>query len=271
MNISGINYYLDVKTLSMVGGSSAGAQPKYFKDGYWYKLDHGGRQGYSEYLSSIVLSCSNISNYVTYENCQVNGKPGCRSKNFLGKEEILYSLETIYMIYTGESISQKVAALPDAKSRIDFVTSWVQDKTRIDLTDYFSKILTLDMLIVNTDRHFHNIGIIGNPEEGTFREAPIFDNGDALLCMAERIWPTLEENISHACARTFSSNFEYQAYVAGFGMKLDYDLLSTKLNKEPPSYSLSVLQHQIEKCRDYIPDEKISRTKKPLKKKGKSL
>jgi len=270
MIMSGIGYYLDDKTLSMVVGSAAGEQPKFYKDGYWYKLDHGGKQGYSEYLASVVLSCSNIDNYVTYELCKINGKSGCRSKNFLEKDEVFYSLETLYMICTGQNLTNDTAMKPDVKDKMDFVIGWTKEQTRLDLTDYFSKMLSFDMLIVNTDRHFHNIGIIGNPEKGTYREAPIFDNGDAFLCTSERNWPTMEENIAHACSRTFAANFEYQAYVAGLGLKLDYDLLRKKLENEPPSYSLKVLKHQLESQRDLIPDEKI---KAPQKRniKGKSI
>lgn len=266
--MTGINYSLDTKTLNMVGGSTAGAQPKYYNDGYFYKLDHGGKQGYSEYLASVVLSCSNIDNYVTYEQCTINNRPGCRSRNFLGREDVLYSLETLYMIYTGKSISDEIALLPDAQTRLDFLVTWIGERTGLDLTEYFAKMLSLDMLIVNTDRHFHNIGIICNPEEGTFREAPIFDNGEAFLCTAERTLPTIEENISSACSRTISGNFEIQAVTAGLKMELDYTALEKKLCGEPPSYTLRVLRHQLEKYRDYIPDRKMSKTRKTVKKRA---
>ncbi len=44
----------------MVAGSSIGTQKKYYEKGYWYKQNHVGFEGVSEYLASKVLSCSNI-------------------------------------------------------------------------------------------------------------------------------------------------------------------------------------------------------------------
>lgn len=33
----------------------------------------------------IMVSCSNIHEYVEYERCKINGKEGCRSANFLSE------------------------------------------------------------------------------------------------------------------------------------------------------------------------------------------
>ncbi len=57
MNIK--EYKLSPQALVMVQGSSKGTQPKYYENGYWYKVNQCGYEGLSEYLVSKVLECSN--------------------------------------------------------------------------------------------------------------------------------------------------------------------------------------------------------------------
>ena len=68
------DYKLSARAIVMVAGSSQGTQPKYYDKGYWYKDDYSGYEGKAEYLSSLVLSCSNINDYVRYDECMINGK-----------------------------------------------------------------------------------------------------------------------------------------------------------------------------------------------------
>lgn len=72
-------------------GTSEGTQIKYKKDGFWYKQDNRGNEGLTEYLVSGLLKYSTLeaSEYVTYEKGLINGKTGCRSRDFLKKEEEL--------------------------------------------------------------------------------------------------------------------------------------------------------------------------------------
>lgn len=52
------NYKLSAEAIVMISGSSAGTQPKYYENGYWYKTDRMGYEGTAEHLMSVVLSCS---------------------------------------------------------------------------------------------------------------------------------------------------------------------------------------------------------------------
>ena len=72
-------------------GTSEGTQEKYFKDGFWYKLDKNGSEGLVEYLVSGLLSFSDLlpDEYVVYETGTINGRSGCRSRNFLKSGEEL--------------------------------------------------------------------------------------------------------------------------------------------------------------------------------------
>ena len=92
-------YVLSPQALVMVQGSSKGTQPKYYEKGFWYKVNNLGYEGYSEYLVSKVLECSNVDSYVKYEQCTINGRAGCRSKSFI--REYRVGLLNVFITNTG--------------------------------------------------------------------------------------------------------------------------------------------------------------------------
>lgn len=105
------NYNLDEKYSFSCKTVSKGMQKKYFKDGWYYKLDRGGREGVREWLTSCVLKCSSLtsSDYVKYEACNINGKPGCRSYAFLKEGESFIPMCAMYILWflfwTGDCFS----------------------------------------------------------------------------------------------------------------------------------------------------------------------
>lgn len=239
--------------------SSRGSQIKFYKDNYWYKIDESGPEGTAEYLTTIVLKHSNLapSKYVSYELCDIDygGKiqKGCRSKNFLHDKGIFISYDRIYNSMTGRNLSEDIIPLSDPKERIDFVCDVVKDFTDLDSHEQISRILTLDMLTLNTDRHFHNIGVIMDTQTGEFRHAPIFDNGAAFLCNYTRNPPSLPiDDIdvhSNIFGRPFSPDLEYQAVCAGLSMRFDFKGIQDELLSHPElieSRPAKILMHQIE-------------------------
>lgn len=253
-----IDYQLTTEAISMLQGSSKGTQPKYYDQGFWYKVNRVGYEGLSERLISIVLRYSNIQNFVEYEQCMINGRAGCRSKNFLQKGESFISFQRLYELYTGENLQEKMIMFSRVEDRIDFVKDFIITHTGFDCSKYLSEILTLDMLTLNTDRHFNNLGLIVNADKDLYSAAPIFDNGNALLSDWEKFSEdTIEENIDLAHSQPFSSNFGMQATCAGFGLALDYKALMAQLSHEPDSRALQVLLYQLERCRNMIPDLQI--------------
>lgn len=239
-------YILSPKALVMVSGSSKGTQPKFYSEGYWYKQNIVGYEGLSEYLVSRLLSCSDCKNYVAYEQCQINGKPGCRSKSFLGEGGQFMSFQKLYEIYTGQNLTDKIRLIPEVRDRIVFVVDYVRDMTGFDATSYLSKILALDMLTLNTDRHFNNLGLILNSRDNSVREAPIFDNGNSLLSDVNRFEfdLSLEKNLENVYGQPFSASLEAQAAAAGIGLRIDFKKLEETLAVEPESRALNVLKHQ---------------------------
>lgn len=251
------DYTLSAKALVLVQGSSKGTQPKYFDRNFWYKVNQLGYEGKSEYLVSKVLECSNIKDYVKYEECTINGRSGCRSKNFIGENESYISFQRLYKLYTGQNLTDQVRRISEVSDRIGFVIDFVKSNTGLECKDYLSKILALDMLILNTDRHFNNLGIIVNSTKNIYRPAPVFDNGSALLSDWDRFdEEELRDNIDKVIGQPFAANLEVQANAVGIGLKLNYSKLSKELKDMPSSRGLDVLKYQLNRYQNVISEIK---------------
>ena len=120
------------------------------------KQDRIGYEGLAEVLSSQVLMCSNIENYVSYKKCFINNEKGCYSENFLKKNETYSSLQRLYDIYYNRELSDVVQGIENIEDRMQYVLEFVKKVTKLDIKEYLGKMLTFDMLILNTDRHFNN-------------------------------------------------------------------------------------------------------------------
>ncbi len=246
----------EMSTADMVStmGSSKGTQIKFYKDGYWYKIDETGREGLAEFLVSKVLGCSNVpsENYVSYEMCEIelNGKVynGCRSESFLKDNEQYISYDKLYSMYHNQELGGIISLKPDPAARIGFVADFIQSKTGLDIHDYISATLSLDMFTVNPDRHFNNLGVIVNTAEGTYRNPPIFDNGAALLTNISKFPPGI--NIMETCqtivGRPFAASLEYQAVCAGLNLEIDFGKLKKELKSIalPETREIRVLRYQ---------------------------
>lgn len=247
------DYTLGKEFLFLQKTSSKGTQEKYYKDNYWYKIDRCGNEGMAEFLASVVLSYSNIKDFVSYEPCRINGKTGCRSKSFLHEGEEFLTFQNLYSIFQGGSLMNRISEFQDVKERLDFVIEFIKEITGTDVSSYLSCILSLDMLLLNEDRHFHNLGIIKTAE--SYRPAPIFDNGYSLLCDYNRYYPFLTtdeliERADTAAAYPFCGNFELQALAAGFRMKIDYNGLYSALEEITDCREKNILRYQMERYKN---------------------
>ncbi len=251
-------YVLSPQALVMVQGSSKGTQPKYYERGYWYKVNNLGYEGYSEYLVSKVLECSNVDSYVKYEQYTINGRAGCRSKSFIRENESYLSFQRLYDLLTGESLQERIRLISEVADRIGFVRKFVLENTGWDCSMYLSQILALDMLTLNTDRHFNNLGLIVDASTGIYKAAPIFDNGNSLLSDWDRFdEETVGENLEKVYGQPFSASLEMQAREAGIGLMIDYEKLQTVLEKEPVFRGVEVLKYQLKRYHNIITDYKM--------------
>lgn len=235
-----------------------GTQEKYRKDNYYYKINKAGNEGYVEYLVSTVLRHSTLKAdmYVLYEYCTINGAIGCRSKNFLEKDEQFLTISTLHERVTGKTnLSDELMLFRTAGERLNYILKIVEDiGISADLyREYMKIMLQLDWLIMNTDRHVHNYGVIYNNATGEFRTAPIFDNGLSL---------NTNRNSSNVPC-TISGSYEDQIVAFGYpitpAFKIDYKALSKDLNRIEELYGnqreLDILREQLEKCKNVLASE----------------
>lgn len=163
--------------------SNLGYQPKYTSPngGYWYKVDLKGGEALAEVLVSTFLrSC----NYLTFEDfvpynfkyTSVNSFDlrTCVSPNFLQKGEQFISFKDLL-----SQVSQPTEKLVGFESKLDYIDSIFQQTVGQSFREDLLRLLTLDVMFRNTDRHLSNFGII-LASNGSTRFAPIFDNGLAL-------------------------------------------------------------------------------------------
>jgi len=242
------NYSIEEKYCINILSDSDGTQKKYYKDGFWYKIDNVGREGLAEELVSIVLSCSDYQDFVVYERCNINDKLGCRCKTFLENKEQFVSFKTLYDNYLNRNLAEDIRQFETTKERFEFLIQFIKGITNIDVTKYLKATFTLDMLIKNPDRHFGNLGIILK-SDGTFKTAPIFDNGQGLYQNFQMTPPILEpeEKDARLFAATISGSFEQQVISTGVGLKINYEKLYEKLVLCPESIAKNCLYQQLKK------------------------
>ncbi|MCM1084291.1 MAG: hypothetical protein NC309_13030 [Ruminococcus sp.] len=231
-------------------GSSEGTQVKYRKDGYWYKIDKHGEEGLVEYLVSNVLKFStlNADEYVLYDAGTINGKTGCASKDFLKCiEDSFVTFQRIYKNVTGCDLTNTVNNLDTLEERFEFVLNFLNVNMGYDATHYLQKILTVDFLSLNTDRHFNNLGFIVH-KDGTVTDAPIFDNGQGLLNGNVSInkYLSIAENTKRVVARPFSGSHRKMLDYVGVGFDLDVDGAKKWVQEQPQTFYRDVLLYQLE-------------------------
>lgn len=256
------SYELPESNIYHLAGSSEGTQVKFFSDGKWFKQDLNGYEGETEYIVSCLLSCSNISDYVTYERCMINGKSGCVSENFLRENETFITFERLHFSYTGQHMLDVVMIYSDIRERIEYVKKFIKKNTNLDISACLSKIFSVDALTLNYDRHFNNLGIIYDSEKNVFREAPVFDNGAGLLSNVSKfpVFRSIEENSENIAGQPICANLDLQAYYAGITLQIDYEMFENLyIQTLKPSRALLVLKYQLQQKRKIFPDlKKIS-------------
>lgn len=133
------------------------------------------------------------------------------------------------------------------RERADYVLEFFSSHCSLDLSDYFSKIFTLDAVILNEDRHFNNLGIV-RCRDGSYRTAPIFDHGKSLLVGNMSVRPDLElrECVRRTSAQPFSGSFETNKALFGAGFSIDTEKCLRLLSDEPDSFEKKILLYQLQ-------------------------
>lgn len=246
--------------------SSKGNQLKWKDGNLWCKADYTGYEGLAEYTVSELLKNSTLSpeQYVSYQTEQILYKGtiylGCKSLDFLPDGFSLITLERLFHNFYGQSLYQSVFSISDVKRRVQFLVQQVRDLTGLtDFGDYLCKLLTIDALFLNEDRHTHNIAVLVNAQ-GDYRLCPFFDHGASLLSDTTLDYPMNQDILSlipQVNAKTFSSDFDQQLDAAeelyGQTLKFSFDIhtVETILAREP-YYPETIKKRILEILRDRI-------------------
>lgn len=237
---------------------SLGSQEKYFKDEIWYKVDRTGNEGTSEFLVSLLLKYSNRPYYVEYKQALINGKRGCCAKNFLKAGEQYFTFDRLYRAVYHKDLQKDVFVLPSVEERFNFLVNVMHRISKLDITEYLSDCIAVDMLCLNPDRHFKNLGLLYH--DGLFSIAPIYDNGQSLGANWAITPPDLkyQEVLEAVSTRTISGSPENQFSVIQNKLEINYEEFFKACDGlSRPSRNLDILLRQLERYRKIFENNKV--------------
>ena len=186
------------------GHTSKGDQPKWQLDGKWYKADHMGYEALAEVLISQLLKQSNVPDFVEYKPVliQYQGKeiPGCVSKNFRRKDEMLVPFERLHRAYKGQGLAAALGRINEPQERIRYTVDFIEQTTGLTgVGEYLTFLLELDSFFLNEDRHTNNLAVIRNEKtkDMLHRAFGVIENptwNDFEMFMKERCFPATRGN-----------------------------------------------------------------------------
>lgn len=192
---------MDFIRLNNAKNPLGGAQNKFVNKNKIYKCDNyvefmGGKQrnALSEEMTSLIEK--NISEnmndfeFVEYRCCKINWNDGSDiasfSENFKKPGDNFKDLRSLL----GEEFCKSLVKddwddknlLSRRQKSLDALDNAIKERTGIDnFKEYCLKMISLDLITLNGDRAFNNMGIIYNRNDEKFRVAPCFDNGEGVL------------------------------------------------------------------------------------------
>lgn len=174
------SWHYDSQVTGTISNSSyLGAQTKWVgKASAWLKKDYVGGEAITETLVSLFLtSCLNVqeleAGYVGYcVFCPQDDT--CLSRSFLKEGESFIPLYDAI-----RALKPKEQEFMDFEGKLEYIDSIYERVLGYSCKRWLLKVLTLDVMFRNTDRHLSNLGFVAD-RQGNLRIAPIFDNGLAL-------------------------------------------------------------------------------------------
>lgn len=233
---------LDTVTQEPIQGhTSKGDQPKWRLGDRWYKADHMGYEALAEVLVSRLLKQSNVPDFVEYEPVLIQYQekeiPGCASKNFRRKDEMLVPFERLHRAYKGQGMAAGLGGINEPQERIRYTVDFIEQTTGLTgVGEYLTLLLELDSFFLNEDRHTNNLAVIRNEKSKEFRLCPIFDNGLALLSDLDDypLDKDVYDCIRRVRAKPFDLDFDAQVEAAEelYGMQLKFSFTKKEVARE---------------------------------------
>ena len=176
------NIKIDEETLLTPNATTEGSLPKIWRkeEGIWklYKANERYNEGDNEVIWSKILDYVGID-HIKYYLGELTLKIGNEMQTNV------YSVCENYCNENKEFISayDLIFAYKQRKDKNDVVLfeEFCKSKGLQNIEKFISDQLIMDYILANTDRHWHNFGIIRNPDTLKFIETmPIYDNGNSL-------------------------------------------------------------------------------------------
>jgi hypothetical protein len=169
-------------------------------------------------ISHLLLkSTLNPEEFVLYDLEQMRYKAtvynGVKSRDFVKDDWQIITLERLFKNFFDESLYRAIFRIADYEERLRFLVKQVERVTGLTgFGVYMNKLLTVDALFLNEDRHTHNIAVLMNGE-GEFAYCPIFDQGAGLLADTTMDYPLGGDTVAflrETKAKTFCDSFDEQ-------------------------------------------------------------
>lgn len=207
-----VRYNISDLKIADKGTLSKGNQAKYTLDHKWVKVDALGYESLVEVLASQVCAQLSIP-HVEYKLCQVcdayQKRNACVSEDFAGD---------LVEVSLGSLLYQKLGRHADLEKfksiteRVDAVYDPIANLIdRNEFNSYLNRLLSLDRVLYNEDRHLFNICFLYDGARLT--PAPIFDCGAGLLSDLQIDYPLnmpIKVCWQHVKAKPFSRSFTKQ-------------------------------------------------------------
>ncbi|MDR3185896.1 MAG: HipA domain-containing protein [Christensenellaceae bacterium] len=136
-----------------------------------------GGSTYNQEVANEVLTsriCKRLGiPFVNYEIIKLDGKQYSVCEDFINVDtELITAWHIMNLIKKDNSTSD-----------YDSLIAKVEELSIVDVRRKIDMMLTLDFIIVNTDRHYNNFGFIRNPNTLEWLSvAPIYDSGTSMWC-----------------------------------------------------------------------------------------
>ena len=245
--------------------SSKGNQWKWREGDFWYKADQLGYETLAETVVSHILEYSTIEGQVIYEPVILLYKEkellGCRSKNFLGEQQELITLEKLFRQHMGMSLSKELSYFSDIKKKVSYTVDHVINYTGLmDFGVYLTKILEMDAFFLNEDRHTNNIAVLYDLKKKEYDYCPYFDMGLSLFADVKQDFPmekpvdTCKKDI---IAKPFSRSFDEQLDAANelYGSYLRFTMSKEDMVKEVDKWDFPYERKVMERVKTLLRDQ----------------
>lgn len=197
--------------------SSKGNQLKWENNGIWYKADYTGYEGLVEYVVSQLLKRSTLTaeEFTEYFPVEIYYKSqvmnGCKSVDFSDGAQT-FTLERLFRNQFGMSLNRGIYELEKYEDRLDYLVEQAKRLTGLQgFGAYMARLLTIDALFLNEDRHSHNISVL--LKEDRYALCPIYDNGAALLSDTTMDYPLgcdIFQEMKTVRSKTLGDSFDEQ-------------------------------------------------------------